>query len=458
MASASTASADSEPAQLTALQHGINHEQVQALIDDPALSDEALYEQAQKHVSILKRPEFRSHNVPAWVSRLKNHPDVSFFGEYTTEKVFRAMWTAADALKLHAGKRYVSAAACVCASGAVKADEAAGGSESSRDAAVDERVARALEGLATTWVAYLLWPFRSMPSERTTDDYWEFAPTPDEDETEPTPSAVVAGLRRDRPISRRDLEDMVERRDNCTCVLTGAHNDHTPKALFLFPAAESSLAAPLEVAHIFKRSVVVIEPDDGENVRASKMATFDILKHYCELEGDIEQLTLSVDEPQNALLLEKNAHASFDCLKWCLCPTENPNEYEIRQMPMCAGVEPLQTGHVTFVDHSPHVDVPGRTGKRLHDTLGVDVPSPQLLRLHAALAHVMHLIDAETILGTTEPDDWFESPVRIANYGADFIEMVVDNGMDEFPRSIARLPVVPERETWRPVYHILDID
>ena len=52
------------------------------------------------------------------------------------------------------------------------------------------------------------------------------------------------------------------------------------------------------------------------------MATFDILKHYCELEGDLERLILSTDEPQNALLLGSNTHDWFDDLQWCLFPTE----------------------------------------------------------------------------------------------------------------------------------------
>ena len=52
------------------------------------------------------------------------------------------------------------------------------------------------------------------------------------------------------------------------------------------------------------------------------MATFDILKHYCELEGDLEGLILSIDEPQNALLLQNDAHDWFEDLQWCLFPTE----------------------------------------------------------------------------------------------------------------------------------------
>ena len=65
--------------------------------------------------------------------------------------MFDAMFTVADELKLHAGRRYVSATICACAS------EVAGGSSGDSAAAADE-LARALEGVATTWVAYMLWP------------------------------------------------------------------------------------------------------------------------------------------------------------------------------------------------------------------------------------------------------------------------------------------------------------
>ena len=52
------------------------------------------------------------------------------------------------------------------------------------------------------------------------------------------------------------------------------------------------------------------------------MVTYDILKHYCELKGDMQELILSLDEPQNAFLLSRHARSFFDYFTWCLVPTE----------------------------------------------------------------------------------------------------------------------------------------
>ena len=64
------------------------------------------------------------------------------------------------------------------------------------------------------------------------------------------------------------------------------------------------------------------------------MVTFDILKHYCELEGDPERLISSIEEPQNALLLQNDAHDWFEDLQWCLFPTEVRRHTMLRGMVM----------------------------------------------------------------------------------------------------------------------------
>ena len=68
-------------------------------------------------------------------------------------------------------------------------------------------------------------------------------------------------------------------------------------------------------------------------------------------------------------------------------------------MPSYAGRQPVQQ-YVTFRDHSALVDPPKATAsnkKRPRDTLEVDLPNPELLRLHAALTRVMHLSGAAEI-------------------------------------------------------------
>ena len=79
-------------------------------------------------------------------------------GGYTSKKMLNAMFEAADELNLHAGKRYVSATICACASGIVAAGDIDKPGSVRDEATAVDHLARALEGLATTWAAYMLWP------------------------------------------------------------------------------------------------------------------------------------------------------------------------------------------------------------------------------------------------------------------------------------------------------------
>lgn len=123
------------------------------MIDDSSLSDGALYRYAQQHLKVLDDPWFVRHNRPSWVDRTTGlSGTLRARGGYTTTKMFTAMFKVADELKLYSGRRYVSAAVCACALDAAK------GTGADVDQNADLRLARLLEGLANTWVAYMLWP------------------------------------------------------------------------------------------------------------------------------------------------------------------------------------------------------------------------------------------------------------------------------------------------------------
>ena len=138
--------------------------QVQALIDDGSLTDDDLYKQAQKLILVLLDDRFGIYNKPAWISRARtgrgrNRPDDD---GYSTSRMLNAMLAAADDLQLSAGRRYVSAAVCACALEAVGANDSMDGSLGDHTEAERlGRLAQMLEGLANTWVAFLLWPCES---------------------------------------------------------------------------------------------------------------------------------------------------------------------------------------------------------------------------------------------------------------------------------------------------------
>ncbi|TBU53890.1 hypothetical protein BD310DRAFT_829190 [Dichomitus squalens] len=115
-------------------------------------------------------------------------------------------------------------------------------------------------------------------------------------------------------------------------------------------------------------------------------------------------------EPQNALLLNPGSHAAFIHFKWCLLPTDTTNCYEIQtHQSNFLGAIPVQD-RVTFQDYSLETPAPDsadaeraarrRGVKRRRAQAGIDLPDPELLRVHAALAILLHSSGAAGIFDT----------------------------------------------------------
>ena len=131
--------------------------------DTEHFSDTYLRAEADKALKILDSNDYTLQNKPSWVSRLDDLAVSARSFEpkdnYTTRKMFEAMYTSAESCGLPStGQRYVSAA--VYAS-ALKADTLFEDENARRNALAND-----LEQLATTWVAYMLWPcqFRASSS------------------------------------------------------------------------------------------------------------------------------------------------------------------------------------------------------------------------------------------------------------------------------------------------------
>ena len=125
-----------------------------------SLSDNYLRAEADKALKILDDDDYKLHNKPEWVSRVESlaiPKKVKLKDNYTTFKMFKAMYNSAESCGLPpSAQRYVSAA--IYAS-AIKAQAVSGDENTRRD-----NLANALERLATTWVAYMLWPCMFMLS------------------------------------------------------------------------------------------------------------------------------------------------------------------------------------------------------------------------------------------------------------------------------------------------------
>ncbi|TBU28371.1 hypothetical protein BD311DRAFT_758515, partial [Dichomitus squalens] len=180
------------------------------------------------------------------------------------------MYATTEDLGLERGKRYVSAAICACADDARQAPN---------NADPLEFLARSLERLASTWVAFMLWPFYAQqeqvePSVCLDDVSGNATPTG----TTTKSTMDDAGLSKNRSGDLRGdvsittcmpgrfsvvlIGFQVGRREGHRCILTG-HMD--------------------EVAHIFKRALMVYNRNTTKQGTRSITATLEILQHYCQL-------------------------------------------------------------------------------------------------------------------------------------------------------------------------------
>ena len=129
------------------------------ILSDQDITDDALEQFTLEHLAVFDDPAYQDDNVPQWVRRL---PSRSRITSFSVGKMFMAMSQTARRLGLP-GARYVNAAVRACA---VFASQEA----DPRDRC--KRLAMGLSNLATSWVAYLLWPCepRLVPSDLANPD------------------------------------------------------------------------------------------------------------------------------------------------------------------------------------------------------------------------------------------------------------------------------------------------
>jgi hypothetical protein len=128
------------------------------------------------------------------------------------------------------------------------------------------------------------------------------------------------------------------KRDGYRCVLLGCADLSHP--LYKNSTSDSEPLLTLEGCHIIRRAIALFDSkDDGSAVRPrsadpdllnlipseyqSAVTTIDILRNYADIsETTLTNLTNLIDDASNGLLLQSDAHNSFDKFAWCLQPTE----------------------------------------------------------------------------------------------------------------------------------------
>ncbi|KAH9917686.1 uncharacterized protein BXZ73DRAFT_53307, partial [Epithele typhae] len=170
--------------------------------------------------------------------------------------------------------------------------------------------------------------------------------------------------------------------------------------------------------------------------------TLHILEDYCQIERAPKTILNNMESPYNAFVLGLSPHSDFNKFKWCLKGTEIPDRYDICYMPDNARYMGIRTtrDHITFVDYSAKFDKSrgrassassGVSGTPPGARRGVDLPSPELLRMHCAIAHVLHLSGAAQLFRglsvSTETSGYKTgAAAHVAPTGAAFIAHIVD--------------------------------
>ncbi|TFY56058.1 hypothetical protein EVG20_g9078 [Dentipellis fragilis] len=350
---------------------------VSDFIDTRDLSDEDLRERANKHLRVLTLDSFEKYNMPKWITRVPL-PTGTDRHRFNMKRLFDAMYQTASELSLISGARYVSAAICACAALAASMPQ-----EKQL-----EQLAAELCKLGGTWVAYMLWPFLGNSKPQTNLEEPSAAATPTIKETSDSMSDG-------NPVRREEkFRDEVLLRDNYTCCITGAVQTDAPAHLNL---QGTWIVKALEAAHIFRRSVSVFQPGNADKgKRASLAATYDILRHYCQLDANIAETMSQMDGAHNGIVLEHNAHQAFDDFGFCLQAEEEANTYRLK--------------------------------------IYTALPSPELLRLHAALTGVFNLSAAAGFLELFKNPSDSEGPAVGSDYGEDFEYEVIEYDGDKISR------------------------
>ncbi|PIL30770.1 hypothetical protein GSI_06938 [Ganoderma sinense ZZ0214-1] len=391
------------------------------LVRDSSLSDSDLYNDAKRHLQVLVHPSFADIDQPAWVRRIQ--PFYGFSITYSSSKLFDALYQTADELGLASGKRYVSAAVCLCAR-RTETEAAASLEDASK------RKAEALSQLASEWIAFMLWPF-FIEGNKVVGEFSEQASY-----YELPPEQMPSQNRNGRLLV--DSEHLLKR-CGYTCFMTGAVHNCAPSELLaeLFDGPGLVHISNLYVAQIFRPPSATGERgirDEDETI------TSDILRHFCypfHVDG-IEVIKEGVTEARNSLVMSANACMTFNSFRWCLHPTPVPNQYHINVYQRNWVGTQYVASPVTFKDLSSEYSsktlrAPTRPFNFLEDrnptrppcAHDLDLPSADLLRVHAALTGVLQLSGVITAFDAIRASLSFAKSCIPGASGSAFLESVV---------------------------------
>ncbi|KKA21462.1 hypothetical protein T310_4497 [Rasamsonia emersonii CBS 393.64] len=186
------------------------------------------------------------------------------------------------------------------------------------------------------------------------------------------PGMVQSSSRNDQ----KSLKDRCLERDNYRCVVTG----------FYDPLAEGKVSKEIigdrvlhtELAHIIPFYLGKYKPRDQETDITRSWATLHIL--FPEIE-DANFGPDNINDPTNAMSLVATLHTEFGKFNFALEPTDKENTYVIRTYP------DFQLG---LIRDLPLPDEKNERLVRFKQHSDCPLPNPDLLKVHAAIAKILH--------------------------------------------------------------------
>ncbi|EMD32678.1 hypothetical protein CERSUDRAFT_118445 [Gelatoporia subvermispora B] len=231
------------------------------------------------------------------------------------------------------GRRF---AACAI----IGAAEAVGSEAEHEDMGRAERLAL----LARDWLKFVLWPVKS--AHRLCLSRHSSMSSAGLTEIQ---HVSATGRKRQDEFTRK-----VKKREAGRCAVTSRRN---------IPAAAHFIRPPIYAENepeIFHRTI-----------------TWDILRLYAGLPDECtENPEKFLRSPANGMYLNPEMRKTFDRFYWYLLPLDEPNTY--RYVPLHEDMDDAVPAHRTLVTFSDH------------SGLGIALPHPRLVGLHAALTRVLH--------------------------------------------------------------------
>ncbi|KAF8638664.1 hypothetical protein AX17_002045 [Amanita inopinata Kibby_2008] len=304
-------------------------------------------------------------------------------------KVLKAMLEQAEPCGGMNAKRYVAAAICACMVS---------------DNPVSAETLNVLCDLGKTWFTHFLFIFYGNQSHLTQSNHTPSSyATPTCDET----GSVLDQC--DKP-RQAHFRDQLLIRDGFRCVATKIPDANRPQ----FKGDIEAGVARLEGCHILKSGVALFNSKKDTDAYDSPVTTFDILRNFANMpEEMLEKLDQVIDDPSNGISLTSLSHRGFARFCWCLHQGDAEHQYKVKiygaEHGLGDGSSRPRT--IEFKNYSNEFQTTGSQRK----TPEIPLPNPLFIKIHAAVAGILHMSGATGFLDKIYDD--YDRPGRVPSGG-----------------------------------------